>query len=157
MNPLFSSPQCFKLCSIHYNDKSTPGCIPISQIGWQLIRRKPFIQIILPAKDLRIQEKCTLGHVTLHLKLKCFKMFKVKLMLQLNRLLFLKSHHLNALSLRELTERGISSQIMIASTPEEFNKLVCLSFFGTFIASISRKGNNIVKKFFKCSFFIWSR
>ena len=75
-------------------------------------------------------------------------------MLQLNRLLFLKSHHLNALSLRELTERGISSQIMIASTPEEFNKLVCLSFFGTFIASISRKGNNIVKKFFKCSFFI---
>ena len=90
----------------------------------------------------------------MHLKLKCFKMFKVKLMLQLNRLLFFKSQHLNALSLRELSERGISSQIMIASTPEECNELVCLSFFGTFIASISRKGNNIVKKFFKCSFFI---
>ena len=90
----------------------------------------------------------------MHLKLKCFKMFKVKLMLQLNRLLFFKYQHLNALSLRELSERGISSQIMIASTPEEFNELVCPSFFGTFNASISRKGNNIIKKFFKCSFFI---
>ena len=49
-------------------------------------------------------------------------------MLQLNRLLFFKSQHLNALSLRELSERGISSQIMIASTPEECNELVCLIF-----------------------------
>ena len=44
-----------------------------------------------------------------------------------------------------MSERGISSQIMIASTPEKFNKLVRLSFFGTFIACISRKGNNKVK------------
>ena len=40
----------------------------------------------------------------MHLKLKCFKMSKVKLMLQLNRLLFL-SQHLHALSLWELSEK----------------------------------------------------
>ena len=66
-------------------------------------------------------------------------------MLKLNRLLFFKSQHLNVLSLWEMNERGIVSQIMIASTPEEFNELVRLSFFGTFIACISRKGNNKVK------------
>ena len=49
-------------------------------------------------------------------------------MLKLNRLLFFKSQHLNALSLWEMSERGIGSQIMIASTPEEFNELVRLSF-----------------------------
>ena len=54
------------------------------------------------------------------------------ILLRLNSLLFLtgisNSQHSNSLSLWELSERGICSQIMIASTLEEFNELVRLRF-----------------------------
>ena len=45
-----------------------------------------------------------------------------------------------------MSERGIVSQIMIASTPEEFNELVRLSFFGTFIACMhASQGKETIK------------
>ena len=55
-------------------------------------------------------------------------MFQGKTDAQIEQASFFKSQHLNALSLWEMSERGIGLQIMIASTPEEFNELVRLSF-----------------------------